>query len=185
MLTPICKASTSSLASDTVSLKSHLNAHETLKSSSEKCTTDGARRSGRQTKITQWRTTSKTKTKGSKSETGCSNGTTTIRERRIVQREDPLPGAPVGQGNSAQSVPRRVTKLHQDFWLIQNDWGFFWTPRYIFHDEQQLCRWDKNGKQNTSQRFPFIIYGYWWSSNHHFIWKDELYVLVHIGNSAL
>ncbi len=34
-----------------------------------------------------------------------------IREQK---REDPLPGAPVGQGNIAQSVPSRVTKLHQD-----------------------------------------------------------------------
>ncbi len=33
--------------------------------------------------------------------------------------------------------------------------GFFWTSSYIFHDKQQLPCWDKNGKQNTSARFPF------------------------------
>ena len=68
---------------------------------------------------------------------------------------------PVGQGNSAQSVPKQVCQG-----LLQNcikifDWfkmieGGFWIPSYIFHDEQQLCRWDKNGKQNTSERFPFL-----------------------------
>ncbi len=31
-----------------------------------------------------------------------------IRERKIGYREDPLPGAPVGQGNGAQSVPKKV-----------------------------------------------------------------------------
>ncbi len=55
-----------------------------------------------------------------------------IRAQEIVVRGEPLPGLPVGQDHSAQSVPSRVTKLHQDIWLVQNHEGGFWTPRYIF-----------------------------------------------------
>ncbi len=68
---------------------------------------------------------------------------------------------PVSQGNSAQSVSKKVCQVGLQNWIKVFDWfkmieGVIWIPSYTFHDKQQL-RWDKNGKQNTSARFPFCI----------------------------